>query len=672
MMSVKKPQFSLTVDDDDSDRNSPVPSLNQTFEKMHMSHGSLTSGASTPTSPHGSSGAEDEEQPTGPYPRVQSPIREDNHIDPSLIEHRVRASGAKNFEMISLPPSRIPSHDDDELHHIEDVFTPHKTTGSPKTPRASASFHIQPPHHLSNLSQSSVASSSPASSIDGEGAHEHTRRPTYSRSTSGYLSSESLNGDPANPYSRTRRTPQAQSLSDIPAQFIFKKTNHAHKGKHGSFTSLRSLLPKEHNKHDKHDKHDKHEKHEKHDHHGSSLDLKRFFKSHQKSEKKDLSKSKSYANLREDQHNTLQRKYGKFGKILGTGAGGSVRIMKRSADGKVFAVKEFRARRPSESEREYARKVTAEFCIGSALHHTNIIETLDIIEEGKKFYEVMEYAPYDMFSIVMSGKMSSMEVYCCFRQLLAGVAYLHSMGLAHRDLKLDNLVMDDHWFVKIIDFGSAAVFKYPFEADIVEASGVVGSDPYLAPETLVRKTYDPRAVDIWSCAIIFCCFALRRFPWKIPKMTDPSFRLFCAKSPADAHYLEDLAQESKTQHVIEHGSAIPSTSSSSPVRAQQHPQNSPSTPHVSANSTEHHAKKEVFGPWRLLRLLPRESRPVVSHMLDLNPKSRYGIHQTLADPFISQIQWCHMENHKVLHPPNHKHTLVEPDSILNTIHKPPK
>ncbi|KAL0631563.1 Nitrogen permease reactivator protein [Maublancomyces gigas] len=182
----------------------------------------------------------------------------------------------------------------------------------------------------------------------------------------------------------------------------------------------------------------------------------------------------------------LNKKYGRFGKVLGSGAGGSVRLMKRSSDGVTFAVKEFRPRHSYESEREYAKKVTAEFCIGSTLHHGNIIETLDIVHEKGKWYEVMEYCPYDLFATVMTGKMAREEVACCFMQIFSGVTYLHQMGLSHRDLKLDNVVMNEFGILKIIDFGSASVFRYPFENDIVEACGIVGSDPYLAPEIPLR------------------------------------------------------------------------------------------------------------------------------------------------------------------------------------------
>jgi hypothetical protein len=171
-----------------------------------------------------------------------------------------------------------------------------------------------------------------------------------------------------------------------------------------------------------------------------------------------------------DDH-SLEAKYGKFGKVLGSGAGGSVRLLKRSSDGVTFAVKQFREKHSWESEKDYSKKVTAEFCIGSTLHHGNIIETMDIIQENHRWFEVMEYAPFDLFAIVMTGKMSREEIACSFLQIVNGVSYLHSMGLAHRDLKLDNVVVSEHGIMKLIDFGSATVFRYPFENDIVLASG---------------------------------------------------------------------------------------------------------------------------------------------------------------------------------------------------------
>ena len=115
--------------------------------------------------------------------------------------------------------------------------------------------------------------------------------------------------------------------------------------------------------------------------------------------------------------------------------------------------------------------MTAEFCVGSTLHHGNIIETLDILQEKGRWYEVMEYAPFDLFACVMTAKMSREEVTCCFLQILNGVTYLHSLGLAHRDLKLDNVVVSDKGIMKLIDFGSAHVFRYPFESGVVLARG---------------------------------------------------------------------------------------------------------------------------------------------------------------------------------------------------------
>lgn len=225
----------------------------------------------------------------------------------------------------------------------------------------------------------------------------------------------------------------------------------------------------------------------------------------------------------------FSKRYGKFGESLGAGAGGAVKLVKRLSDNKTFAVKEFRAKYQSESKRDYAKKITGEYCVGSTLKHPNIIETIEICYENERILQVMEYCDYDLFAIVMSNKMSREEINCCFKQVLSGVHYLHSIGLAHRDLKLDNCVIDARGIVKIIDFGSAVVFSYPFSKTLIEAQGIVGSDPYLAPEVCVFNKYDPRPVDVWSVAMIFCCMMLKKFPWKVPKLSDSSFKLFATR-----------------------------------------------------------------------------------------------------------------------------------------------
>jgi hypothetical protein len=297
-------------------------------------------------------------------------------------------------------------------------------------------------------------------------------------------------GDVNDPYAASKRAPQAKSLDSIEPRFVFSSLGSRHRASPGSSSAalLRSTGSTAESKKPKSNPslshlHDDSSStiHSK----GSMSELKRFLKigGHHKAKRAaSPTPSNKSGTKTPPHHRTLQQlpfgddhgltsKYGKFGKVLGAGAGGSVRLMKRSSDGVTFAVKEFRARHSYETEKEYAKKVTAEFCIGSTLHHGNIIETLDIIHEKGKWYEVMEYAPYDLFAVVMTGKMSREEVTCSFLQILAGVTYLHSMGLAHRDLKLDNVVVNEHGIMKIIDFGSASMFKYPFENEIVLATG---------------------------------------------------------------------------------------------------------------------------------------------------------------------------------------------------------
>ncbi|OBZ89982.1 Serine/threonine-protein kinase oca2 [Choanephora cucurbitarum] len=330
-------------------------------------------------------------------------------------------------------------------------------------------------------------------------------------------------------------------------------------------------------------------------------DLKRFFKKGQEKKRRsiaddvsDESSSSTYSkhsdiSFANKFNKNIESRYGKWGHFVGKGAGGSVRVIRRSVDGKTFAVKEFRKRTAGENQKEYVKKVTAEFCIGSTLHHPNVIETLDLIEEGPAFFEIMEYAPNDLFSVVMTKKMSSHEIECCWRQLLNGVDYLHSMGIAHRDLKLDNLVMDARGIIKIIDFGCATVFKYPFDRHVHLSKGVCGSDPYIAPELFTEKEYDARKADVWSCAIIYVCMVIRRFPWKAPR------------PDRDVSYQKFVRPESK-------------------------------------------------GPQQLFDLLPNYTRSCISHILVPDPQERWLIRDVLKDTWVQSIKACTPEEPASNHP----------------------
>lgn len=344
--------------------------------------------------------------------------------------------------------------------------------------------------------------------------------------------------------------------------------------------------------------------------------------------------SKVPKKVKGNDHMGYHEKYGKTGRFLGSGAGGSVRIVKRLSDNKLFAVKEFRERGPTESQKDYNKKVTAEFCVASAMHHSNVIETLEVLKENQKWYQIMEFAPFDLFAIVMTGNMEKQEIFCCIKQVLRGVEYLHSMGLAHRDLKLDNLVVDDHGVVKIIDFGSAIVFKYPFEEEIHEATGIVGSDPYLSPETCTSLRYSPAPADIWSCAIIFCCMWLRRFPWKSPRLSDNSFKQFAASDTT----MEDVNTPVRLENVP--------TQNNGPSGANGDPQ------------------PIIRGPWRLLRLLPRETRSLVKGMLELDPTKRFTMHDIVIDAWLQSVDMCYEDkNSRLVHKgQSHQHVLVGPEA----------
>ncbi|KAH7112892.1 kinase-like domain-containing protein [Dendryphion nanum] len=236
---------------------------------------------------------------------------------------------------------------------------------------------------------------------------------------------------------------------------------------------------------------------------------------------------------------------GKRGKCLGRGATAEVRIMARRGHGlgheDLVAVKEFRAREQDEDEGEYIKKIKSEYSIAKSLHHPNIVETVRLCTNRGRWNHVMEFCVHgELFSLVerklfaagSEGFYSVADRLCFFKQLLRGVDYLHSHGIAHRDIKLENLLLDKEGHLKLSDFGVAEVFsgEHPglraaggecgknMGEVRLSTPGICGSLPYIAPEVLAKKgSYDPRPLDIWSCAIVFLTMTFGGCPWQAAK-----------------------------------------------------------------------------------------------------------------------------------------------------------
>lgn len=238
---------------------------------------------------------------------------------------------------------------------------------------------------------------------------------------------------------------------------------------------------------------------------------------------------------------TLVQKYGKCQEVVGRGAFGIVRVAHKpdAKDPKreqLYAVKEFK-QRPGESDKKYQKRLTSEFCISSSMQHPNVIQTLDLLKDDKGLYcEVMEYcAGGDLYTLILAaGQLEVLEADCFFKQLMRGVEYMHEMGVAHRDLKPENLLLTQHGAIKITDFGNGECFRMAWEKEAHMTAGLCGSAPYIAPEEYVDQEFDPRAVDVWACGIIYMAMRTGRHLWRVAQKGEDEFF---------SKYLEDRREE---------------------------------------------------------------------------------------------------------------------------------
>ena len=123
----------------------------------------------------------------------------------------------------------------------------------------------------------------------------------------------------------------------------------------------------------------------------------------------------------------------------------------------------------------------------------------------------MEYAPKgDLLEhINKHGYIYEDEAKKMFRQIVTAVAHCHASGVVHRDLKCENILLDEQMNVKVCDFGFAALVQSP----TVNLTTHCGSYAYAAPEILTNKPYVGAQSDVWSLGVILYAMTVGRLPF---------------------------------------------------------------------------------------------------------------------------------------------------------------
>jgi polo-like kinase 1 len=176
-------------------------------------------------------------------------------------------------------------------------------------------------------------------------------------------------------------------------------------------------------------------------------------------------------------------------------------------------------------------KMTQEIKIHQSLNHANVVKFISFFEDSYNIYVVLELCKRrSMMELHKRRKtITEPETRYYMNQLLAGVQYLHSIRIIHRDLKLGNIFLDDDLHVKIGDFGLATQIEFEGE----RKKTLCGTPNYIAPEILHKKGHSFE-VDIWSIGCIMYTLLIGRPPFETNSLTETYNRI--KKCEYQIHY----------------------------------------------------------------------------------------------------------------------------------------
>ena len=226
----------------------------------------------------------------------------------------------------------------------------------------------------------------------------------------------------------------------------------------------------------------------------------------------------------------------KYGRIIGRGAFGKVNIGLNVLTGRIVAIKSFNKNNILSENAK--KKILYETNLMRSLFHPSVTKILETFESEKYMLIIMEYISGGNLQnfVKKRRKLCEKTSKILFRQIIQGIKYIHSKGIVHRDIKLENILLDLNNIIKICDFGVGKLIK---PNTILKDQ--CGTPVYMAPEILKGEGYHGFPVDIWSAGVALYIMLSGALPFNKSKDHDLEYAILNT-NPKE---IPDISQEAK-------------------------------------------------------------------------------------------------------------------------------
>ena len=152
------------------------------------------------------------------------------------------------------------------------------------------------------------------------------------------------------------------------------------------------------------------------------------------------------------------------------------------------------------ADQSFVQRFEREAQAAAGLQHKNVVNVFDRGQVGSTYYIAMEYLPGRTLKDVVNamGALDPKLAIHIGTQILAAAKFAHARGIVHRDIKPQNVMIDDEWNVKVTDFGIA---HNPVDGDITQTGQMVGTAQYISPEQAQGKPVS-NASDLYSVGVV--------------------------------------------------------------------------------------------------------------------------------------------------------------------------